>query len=128
VWAQLQMHGSGGWQRLVTQPGFSHLPRLCAGLVASWHIGVAPCIRLLITSTLHDTPATHPPPSPIHPQTHLTPPPPFPPPPSPQGDRRGPRLGPSFVEEVLSLPDEERAAFLSQQQDELIRVAGNLER
>lgn len=42
--------------------------------------------------------------------------------------RRGPRIGPSFEEELLSLPTEEREAFLLQQQDDIDRVVGNLER
>jgi hypothetical protein len=42
--------------------------------------------------------------------------------------RRGPRIGPSFEEELLALPTEEREAFLLQQQDDIDRVVGNLER
>jgi hypothetical protein len=42
--------------------------------------------------------------------------------------RRGPRIGPSFEEELLALPTQEREAFLLQQQDDIDRVVGNLER
>jgi hypothetical protein len=42
--------------------------------------------------------------------------------------RRGPRLGPSYEEELLAMPTEEREAFLLEQQDDIDRVVGNLER
>jgi hypothetical protein len=42
--------------------------------------------------------------------------------------RRGPRIGSSFEEELLTLPTEEREAFLLQQQDDIDRVVGNLQR
>lgn len=45
-----------------------------------------------------------------------------------RGGRRGPRLRPSYEEEVLALDQEDRQAFLSEQQDDIDRVIGNLER
>eukprot|EP00775_Hariotina_reticulata_P010429 gene10429-10587_t len=42
--------------------------------------------------------------------------------------RRGPRLAPSVIEEVLSLPKDQKDAFLSDAQNDVIRVVSNLNR
>lgn len=45
-----------------------------------------------------------------------------------QGERRGPRLGPNFIEEVQAMDDKTREDFLTQQQGELVRIMDNLQR
>lgn len=45
-----------------------------------------------------------------------------------QGERRGPRLGPNFIEEVQSLNDKEREEFLTQTQRELVQAVDKLQR